>query len=330
MPACRGIPVGACRWRLTADGHTGSVSVITLTAETADPTVGPGLVVATTPEPGEHVDDPDAITITVNPGSAVVIVPACAGQRFPACKTKLTRAGFNNIRQVVVPDWSTRDDLGVGEAILVQDQGTSHSVDDVIGVATNPDPKPSPRPAPPVYEDDDAELCDIPPGGVRYDPNADHTFSFFDVYDAAFPIAPPGGSPSTFLLWGWTAETAGAAGWGGWGYSHVVAKHGWSATDASQTRLTLSDPQHIYVRQSNGRDAYVGIVKPGQAYWVRTATALRLCVRWVIVEPTEIGSATRPPVPATGPDPVTDQQPFGQDQTGIWTSFGKVEVESPL
>jgi hypothetical protein len=171
----------------------------------------------------------------------------------------LRDAGFGDIEHIALDDWATRDDLGAGEVVSVQDAGQNRDTGQPIGVATNPSTKPAPIAAPPDIDEDTANPCDLNPGGTHSDPAAAHEHGVFDVFDDGYPIASPRGTADTFLPWGatWLAGTN----WAGFGYSKILAKHGWTPDDAAQTRAVLAEPQHSYVRQGNGRDRYLGLAK---------------------------------------------------------------------
>jgi len=219
--------------------------------------------------------------------------------------------------------------MGVAIVPLVQDAGDQQYFGKKLGVATNPNPKPTPIPAPPSYFDDDVDDCDLPPGGTHQDPNPLELHGYFDVRTGNvtdpldpmnFQVLPSG---STYLLWGWTAEDAGAAGWGGWGYSHIVAKHGWTTEDERQTRQALLAPNHL-VEHRPGRDVYTAPVRSGFFYFHRNSAQLLLCVRRVVVQSSRIESTEKNGDPAT-----IQYQPVEQTQTGLWTSFGLRVARTP-
>ena len=242
-------------------------------------------------------------------------VPRRDGVGYDTCVGRLRDAGFGDIEHIALDDWATRDDLGAGEVVSVQDAGQNRDTGQPIGVATNPSTKPAPIAAPPDIDEDTANPCDLNPGGTHSDPAAAHEHGVFDVFDDGYPIASPRGTADTFLPWGatWLAGTN----WAGFGYSKILAKHGWTPDDAAQTRAVLAEPQHSYVRQGNGRDRYLGLAKADQSFWAFASSGRpQFCIRAVVVEPNNIGSFTRPS------DGATDIQPSSQDQTGIWTSFG--------
>ncbi|HEX7301214.1 MAG TPA: hypothetical protein VF257_19605 [Solirubrobacteraceae bacterium] len=304
------------------------LSEVIKSAHTYDPSTDPPPDAnGDAPDPGDwqpHVpaaiDGPDAGPLRSmfdDYFAGLVEVPSCAGLQFAACQSRLHAAGFTHVEHVVLDDWATRTDLGAGETVSVQREGHQRDPHKPIGVATNPSPKPTPVPVPPTMSSESSNPCDLSPGGTHADPDPGHVHSFFDLYDDGYPISPPRGTPSTFLLWG--ATWLNGTNWTGFGYSHIVAKHGWTPLDAQQTRATLADPEHSYNKTTRERDRYIGGIRPGQFSWTLLPSGQpEICVRAVVVEPRNISDFERPS------DGVTDYQPAEQDQTGIWTSFGAV------
>jgi hypothetical protein len=233
-----------------------------------------------------------------------VQVPSCAGvASYSACAQILDNAGLMHHHHIVATDAGADLDRGPGAVLAVSQAGELVNRDSDIGIGTNPDSLP--LAVPPLPETDDRNNpCDVDGGGSfdygdligpdRFTPRIGDPTNSSDPANFLTIDAGP-----TYLLWG---EAVPANDWNGWGWRHIQTAHGFGQRAQLETRATLADPDEIIPR-SEGVDRYQYNSK--ERYVVPNSSIL--CMRIVVVERERI-------------DPLA--QPFEQDQTGIWTSYG--------
>jgi hypothetical protein len=144
--------------------------------------------------------------------------------------------------------------------------------------ALEPENFPDPR----ITDEEEDHRCDRAPasymnpgGNVSPEPFAKHIATPFTITNRPFGYASvdvylhegethwiPGRNPETSP---WHIDE-----WGGWGYRHILAKHGWGATDLEETQLALTNATPVQQKGTNylyslplktGGDGGVGCIR---------------------------------------------------------------------
>ena len=139
MPSCSGISEAACRSALTQAGHTGTVTVTTLTTATADLTKPAGAVVTTSPGANVTASSGATVTLTLNPDPLPLAIPAPnPGETATAYVARLQQLGL--VGQVTtLSDLATDPGFGPSEVVRTNPQpGTRVQNGTQVDVTANP------------------------------------------------------------------------------------------------------------------------------------------------------------------------------------------------